>query len=201
MGPLALPGEYTVRLAVQRDGVLSELGAVQRFAVRTMERSPEITDDRKALQTFHIKAANLQRAVAGTVSVIAEMEARIEHLKGAAVQTPAVGEAERAALRDLDAGLADIGMAINGDTSVSSRNEPVPMSIAARANVVYSGHIQSQSPVPGLYEESYRVAAAEFEVALAALRILEKDLRALETTLEEMGAPWTPGRIPEWSTD
>ena len=201
MGPLALPGEYTVRLAVQRDGVLTEVGDPQVFTVKPIEDSPEITTDRRALQQFHLKAANLQRVVAGTVAVIAEMEARIEHLKGAVVQTPSVGEAQRATLRDLDTRLADVALAINGDSSVTDRNEPAPMSIAARASAVYSGHIQSQSPVPGLYEESYRVAASEFEAALAALRSLDGDLRALEATLEGLGAPWTPGRIPDWSAE
>ena len=201
VGPLALPGEYTVRLAVQRDGVLTEVGDPRVFTVKAIEGSPEITADRRALQEFQLKAANLRRVVAGTAAVLAEMEARIEHLKGAVVQTPSVGEAQRATLRDLDSRLADVALAINGDTSVTGRNEPAPMSIADRAGAVYSGHIQSQSPVPGLYEHSYRVAASELAAALAALRSLEGDLRALESTLEGMGAPWTPGRIPDWSAN
>lgn len=201
MGPLALPGEYSVRLAVQKGGVLAEVGEARPFTVKALANSPEITDDRRALQDFQLEAATLYRAVTGALSFMAEMRTRIEYLKAAVVQTPAVGEPERAALRDIDARLADIALAMEGDTSVSSRNEPAPMSIAARANAVYAGHIQSQSPVPGLYEQSYRVAADEFEAALSSLRNLDEDLRTLEMTLEGMGAPWTPGRIPDWSND
>ncbi len=201
VGPLALPGEYTARLAVQIDGVLEEVGASQGFTVKSLEASPEITDDRRALQAFHIKAADMQRAVTGTVSAISELEVRIAHIRAAIVQTPAVGEAERAVLREISARLADISVAINGDTVVTSRNEPAPMSIASRSLTLYSGLVFSQSPVANLYKESYQIAASEFSAALASLRLLEADLGALERSLEVKGAPWTPGRIPDWSID
>jgi hypothetical protein len=201
VGPLALPGEYTARLAVQIDGVLEEVGASQGFTVKSLEASPEITDDRRALQAFHLKAADMQRAVTGTVSAIAELEVRIAHIRAAIVQTPAVSEAERVVLREIAARLADISVAINGDSVVTSRNEPAPMSIASRAQALYSGLVFSQSAVAGLYKESYQIAASEFSAALASLRLLEADLGALEKSLEVKGAPWTPGRIPDWSID
>jgi hypothetical protein len=186
---------------VQIDGVLQEVGAGQGFTVKSLEASPEITDDRRALQAFHIKAADMQRAVTGTVLAIAELEVRIAHIRAAIVQTPAASEAERAVLREISARLADISVAINGDTVVTSRNEPAPMSIASRAQALYSGLVFSQSAVAGLYKESYQIAASEFSAALATLRLLEADLGALERSLEVKGAPWTPGRIPDWSVD
>jgi photosystem II stability/assembly factor-like uncharacterized protein len=200
-GPLVLPGEYTVRLAVQKDGVLEEVGASQGFTVKSLEASPEISDDRRALQAFHIKAANLQRAVTGTVSAITELEARIAHVRAAIVQTPNVSEAERTVLREIAARLVLISVAINGDAVVASRNEQAPMSVASRTGTLYSGLVFSQSPVAASYMESYQIAANEFSAALSSLRLLEADLSALESSLEVKGAPWTPGRIPEWSVD
>jgi hypothetical protein len=48
--------------------------------------------------------------------------------------------------------------------------------------------------------ESYRIAAAEFADQLAKLRTLvDVDLAKLEKDMEATGAPWTPGRVPEWS--
>ena len=45
----------------------------------------------------------------------------------------------------------------------------------------------------------YGHAAAEFEGTLNALRqLIEVDLAKLEKQMEAAGAPWTPGRIPEW---
>jgi hypothetical protein len=47
--------------------------------------------------------------------------------------------------------------------------------------------------------DQYAAAAQEFETALGQLRqLIESDLARLEKQMEAAGAPWTPGRIPEW---
>jgi len=201
IGPMVLPGKYTGRLAVERDGVLQETGDAQTFVVKALEASPEITSDRRALQAFQIKVAALQRAVAGSSALMAEMQNRLAHLRAAIVATPLAGEAERDVLQQLTTRLADIGVAIQGDGTVAGRNEPVPMSIGSRASNLYYNLVFSQSPAGGNYRDSYAVAATEFAAALQSLRVLGNDLSALEDALELKGAPWTPGRIPDWSAD
>jgi hypothetical protein len=52
--------------------------------------------------------------------------------------------------------------------------------------------------VPAAYRESLDVAERQFTTALAELRAIETDLATLETELEQLGAPWTPGRVPAW---
>ena len=48
-------------------------------------------------------------------------------------------------------------------------------------------------------QDSYAVASQEFAEALDKLRALvDGDLRQLEKALDLAGAPWTPGRLPEW---
>ena len=49
------------------------------------------------------------------------------------------------------------------------------------------------------FEESYDIAAREFAVELQDLQAVSRDLDALETRLESLGAPWTPGRVPSAS--
>ena len=45
-------------------------------------------------------------------------------------------------------------------------------------------------------------AGQQFAELLAALRVLIKeDLVRLESKLEAAGAPWTPGRIPDWQIE
>ena len=45
----------------------------------------------------------------------------------------------------------------------------------------------------------YAAAAQDFEQTLAQLRqLIEGDLARLEKQMEAAGAPWTPGRIPDW---
>ncbi len=200
-GPLVLPGTYSARLAVQRDGVLQEIGDDQDFTVKALEASPEITDDRRALQAFQIRVAELQRAVAGSTGAMSELENRLAHLRAAIVNTPPAGAEERDRVQRLTTRLADIKTAISGDSTVAGRNEPTPMPIASRAGALYTGLVYSQSTAGGNYRDSYEVAAQEFTGALQSLRALASDVAASEHALELRGAPWTPGRIPDWSAE
>ena len=200
-GPMVLPGQYTARLAVERDGVLEETGGSQTFVVKALDASPEITSDRKALQDFQLGVASLQRAVAGSSKAIGEIQSRLAHVRAAIVETPAAGEVERNVLQQLTVRLADINVAIRGDGTVASRNEPVPLSVAGRVSTLYGTLVYSQSAAGGNFKDSYAVAAQEFTAALQSLRLVESDLSALESSLEVKGAPWTPGRIPEWAAD
>lgn len=197
-GPLALPGEYNARLAVQRDGELQEVGAAQRFTVKPLENSPEITDDRQALQDFAINAAGLQRAVAGAVSHTMELDKRIEYLRAALVETPMAGTAERRELQGLYEALADVRVALTGDQTVTSRNEAAPPSIAGRASSVYRAVVEIQSPVGTMLRDSYAIAAEEFAQTLEQLEQVSAALSELERNLDLKGAPWTPGRVPQW---
>ena len=52
-----------------------------------------------------------------------------------------------------------------------------------------------------MYEESYAIAASEFATVLGDLQATSRDLRELEARLESIGAPWTPGRAPDWTGD
>jgi photosystem II stability/assembly factor-like uncharacterized protein len=200
-GPLAVPGEYSVTLARRQDGELVELGEPQAFTVKSLALSPETSGDPANVQAFKRKAGELYRAVQGAVAHTAELNNRIAHLKAGIRDTPRANEADEQALREIEARLAGISVALEGDKTVSSRNEPVAWSVLQRASIVYGWLLDSRADVPGMYEESYAVAASEFSAALSDLQAASRDLRALEARLESKGAPWTPGREPGWVGD
>jgi photosystem II stability/assembly factor-like uncharacterized protein len=198
-GPLAVPGEYSVTLARRQGGELVELGEPRPFTVMSLALSPETSGDPASVQAFKRKAGELYRAAKGAVAHTAELNNRIAHLKAGLRNTPRVTEADEQALRDIEARLADISAVVEGDKTVSSRNEPVEWSVVQRASTVYGWLLDSRADVPGMYEESYAVAASEFSTALSDLQAVSRDLRALEEQLESKGVPWTPGREPGWA--
>jgi len=198
-GPLVAPGRYTVTLAVRRDGELTELSEPQSFTVKSMPQGPEMSTQPADVLAFQQKAGELYRAVSGANALAGELDQRVDHLKVAIPRTPAAGEGLEQRLRAVEERLDDLRVLLDGDRSVSSRNEPVPWSITQRAGVVYGLLLNVRSDVPAMYEESYAVAAGEFRDALARLKSIEADLRSLEVELERLGAPHTPGRVPEWS--
>jgi hypothetical protein len=101
-------------------------------------------------------------------------------------------------LRQLQQSLDEIKVELSGDKTVTSRNEPAPMSIAKRTDHIYEPSVLSQAPVSAMLKQSYAIAADEFSTVLARLQVLDAELRTLESNLDVKGAPWTPGRIPQW---
>jgi hypothetical protein len=94
----------------------------------------------------------------------------------------------------------EIRRALRGDVEVAKRSENVPSSIHDRVNSVMEGERFSLAKPTQSHIDSYNIAAAEFAEELAKLRTLvDVDLTKLEKDMEAAGAPWTPGRVPEWS--
>ena len=62
---LLSPGDYTARLAVERDGELTEVGPSRTFRVKPLNASSEISDDRRALQAFQLNVVDVQRVTRG----------------------------------------------------------------------------------------------------------------------------------------
>ena len=197
-GPLAAPGRYTVSLAIRQDGKLTEVAGPKPFAVKSLPQGNETSNNLDDVVAFQRKAGELYRAVMGAGALTGELNQRIDHLKAAIPRTPAADETMEQRLRDIEARLDELVVLLSGDSSVASRNEPTPWSVTRRAGSVYGLLLNVRSDVPAMYEESYAIAAAEFRGVLEELTSIDADLGSLEAELERLGAPYTPGRVPEW---
>ena len=197
-GPLAAPGQYTVSLAIRQNGELREVAGPTPFMVKSLPQGDETSDDLAGVLEFQRKAGELYRAVRGAGALTGELNQRIDHLRVAIPRTLSADESMEQRLRAIEARLDDLVVSLNGDSTVASRNEPTPWSVSRRAGAVYGLLLSVRSDVPAMYEDSYAIAAAEFRAVLDGLRAIETDLTTLETELERLGAPHTPGRIPEW---
>jgi len=98
----------------------------------------------------------------------------------------------------LDKRTNDILRSLRGDNALRARNMNLPPSIADRVAILLAHN------APRLRGQRRRklintARGQEFETTLAQLRqLIEVDLARLEKEMEAAGAPWTPGRIPEW---
>jgi hypothetical protein len=69
--------------------------------------------------------------------------------------------------------------------------------IAERVGVADDGTYLLTAKPTGTQREQFAIARKEVDDLSAALRKLtETDLKELETLLDKLGAPWTPGRLP-----
>jgi photosystem II stability/assembly factor-like uncharacterized protein len=198
-GPLVMPGRYRVALAQRVAGVVTALDEPKDFGVVVDEAAVADPADLKALLEFQQKIARLQRAVAGALEACRALEDRLGQIKRALDQTPSVTARWQNTARDLDKRNRDILRALRGDVVLRARNENTPPSIAERVEGVVGDQRLSLARPTTTQIEMYQIAGQEFTEVLGKLRtLIEVDLRSLEKALDVAGAPWTPGRLPEW---
>lgn len=193
-GPLAVPGTYTVTLSKRVEGQLTQLAEPQTFTVKPLFEGGLVAEDRESVLAFQQRTAELRRSVLGANKTVAEITARLNHLKAAVDATPSAGEDHATAVRTLEARVADLKVSLNGDQTISGRYEPVPMSIVSRVNDLVGTQWETQQDITQTYRRSLEVASEEFAVARDELEAITEDLVEIEETLEAVGAPWTPGR-------
>ena len=99
----------------------------------------------------------------------------------------------------LEGKLRAVQKKMNGDRVANQLDVDLPPSISSRLNsAIYDGYSTTSDPTSTM-KEQLQIASEEFEVAFNELKnIINTDLKALEQKLEAAGAPYTPGRMPEW---
>jgi hypothetical protein len=198
LGPLAMPGKYSVRLFKKLDGVVTELAGPQSFTVVADGTSGISPADRAALEEFQRKVAALYRAVSGAINSANEVQSRLKAIRKALQDTPSA-QPLMASADAIEKRSNEILRALRGDVALAARNENVPTSINDRVTKIMEGERFAITAPTQTHREAYAVATEEFAQQLASLHALvQVDLSKLEKEMEAAGAPWTPGRVPEW---
>ncbi|MDX2285823.1 MAG: glycosyl hydrolase [Bacteroidia bacterium] len=197
-GYMALPGTYSVSLSKVVNGVPSELAGPQPFVIKPLNHAVLPAPDRAAVLAFQDEVSDLRRAVFGAVSLRGELEQKVKSLKSALLQTPAAPVALMQQVKSLEGRLMDVQRALTGDASLARREFPQPPAIVNRVeDIVYGLWYNSSAPTQ-TQRDGLRIAGEAFGPVQAQLKTLLADIAQLEQQFEAAGAPYTPGRLPEW---
>jgi photosystem II stability/assembly factor-like uncharacterized protein len=198
-GPLVMPGSYQVALAKRVEGVVTPLAEPQEFKVVVDGASTLDPDSEKVLHDFQDRVIRLERAVSGALEATNNLTTRLEQIKRALDHTPSAEPKWKDMARDLEKRNREILRALRGDVALRARNENTPISIAERVNGIVDAERLSLARPTQTQRDAYAIASQEFSQELGKLRtLMDVDLRKLEKALDLAGAPWTPGRLPEW---
>ena len=201
-GPMAAPGTYRVGMFKRVEGKLTQLGEMQTFAARPLYTAAMSNNDRLLNLQFEQKVGRLQRAVLGAAEVVRDTERQISLAKKAIDDAPKADAKLMEDVRALESRLDEVDVALNGDRVVASHSEPTPPSIVDRVQAVVGATWSAEAPATQTQNRSYAIAADAFGPVLDRLRTLvEVDMKALGGRLEEVGAAWSPGRVPRWSPE
>lgn len=198
-GPLALPGTYTLSLAKWHDGAYTPVGESQTFEVVPLNRATLPAADAEALMAFEKKVASLHSAVMGANGILREANNRLALIRKAMVDTSTAQADWWQKAQAIQKRLREIGLAMNGGTIEGRYREASKSSLSGRVGRIVGSLWDSTAAPTQTQLDSYKVAADAFEKVLPQLKqVVMTDLVELEGALEKAGAPWTPGRFPEW---
>ena len=194
-GPFVPPGTYSVALAKRVDGIVTPLGQAQRFEVYNLDGMPTRTP---AVLAFEQQVVKLQRAVVGANSLVDELSTRVQSLASAVDETPSAAPSLAADVRKVEADLRDMRESLNGDPTMSRRQEPAAPSLLGRLNVLTQTTRSLDAPT-ATQQHQYDIVAGEFARIEARLHaIVDTELKRVEANAETAGVPWTSGRMPAW---
>ncbi|MEM9599406.1 MAG: glycosyl hydrolase [Pseudomonadota bacterium] len=199
-GPMVLPGQYTVTLVKRINGVETPLSGPQTFTLKPLHKTPEATSDRSALLAFQQDTSDIFRVVDAAIGTARELRNRVSHMK---VGLETIGSSTvslSAELQSLEAKLDEVDVILTGDRTVSSRNEPAPVSVRSRVSDIRRWGWETQAPATGSHKDALSIAKVELDQALTIMRQVEVGIEALENVMIDKGVPFTPGSgTPRWS--
>lgn len=199
-GPLVRPGTYRVVLSKRVRGKVTSLGQTREFQVVMDNGTTGSPSEADEYFTFQNQALKLQRAVAGTQEAANELASRLERIKRTLDHSPNVDGKWKDVVRKLEQKNRDILRALRGDSVLRAHNENTPLSISDRVSYLVGAQRNALQWPTQTQRDAYKIASDELREELSKLRaLIEVELRALERALDAAGAPWTPGRLPEWN--
>ena len=200
-GPLVTPGPYSVSMSQYFDGEMKELAEPVTFEVRYLDQSTFPATDWEDYRAFTAEVADLSKAISAVAGIRGDLSGRIEALEKAALETTGDPATALATIHDLKGRMTEFSTALFGDRTLSSLEIETPPSLAQRVGAVEYGMWDVTSAPTETYRENLRIARAQFGPLLEQLRGIEESVLALERELELQGAPYTPGRWPDWGKE
>jgi photosystem II stability/assembly factor-like uncharacterized protein len=199
-GILAMPGKYKVSMSLYHHGTIEELVEPKEFEARQLQIRTLPASDREELLTFQENVSELTRAIQGASKLSADLMKRMQHIKQAILDAPVETKDLMEKAEKVEEKLDGVIFAFHGVEPKASSEEipPHKMKIMERLRALVYAHYRSTSGVTETERRNYNILKEKFPPLLKELKeIRNQDIQQLEDQLEELDAPWTPGRMPE----
>lgn len=198
-GHLVAPGSYTVELAKQIDGEITQLASARPFDVERMRNGALAGAAPEATVDFWAQLGAMQGKLGAASLVLENSREKLGNLKTALSRSEAAPGDLDTQIHQLEQQLFAIEEQLNGNQSKGQVGEKTAPTVGSRLGVAAIGtSFSTYGPTP-THRRSLEIAEQEFAGISDQLKtISEQRIPALERQLKALGAPWTPGSpLPE----
>ncbi|MCK4749530.1 MAG: hypothetical protein KAT15_20895, partial [Bacteroidales bacterium] len=198
-GLLAMPGTYSIGMDLLESGDVTALVEPVPFIATLLQHATLPVKDYQALVTFQNEVSELSRVMTGTQRMGQEQLGKLVTIKKALVQTPGAEVEMSRRVLDLESQLKDLLFTLEGPQAKASSEElpPMEMPLNRRLSAMIRTHWSSTSELTKTETDQLEILKEEFPPVLEKLERVVDEIRKIDSELEELKAPWTPGRIPE----
>lgn len=198
LGMLAIPGKYFVVISKFEDGEMAQLTDPQAFTVKSLGNATLPLEDQQAYLDFCKKINDMRKTVSALSGIYGELDSRLSDIKTALEDTPTPPAGLYRKVTGLQAQLHETGITLNGDPSLARREFETATSLSGRVGGLEGNMWSTTSTPPQAYRDEYAIAARQIKPILDALKSIDAEINVVEKVLGSKGAPYTPGRWPEW---
>jgi hypothetical protein len=197
-GYMLPPGTYQVTMYRYQDGKLSALGSPRTVKCEPLQMGSIPLADRQALNDFNEKVAALARTISAADAHRGKLDDMLPYLEAAAMSVPDLDGSQIAEVSSIRAGLKKVDEELVGDHILTHYEGQARRSLKGRTDMIIGSLWNTTSGPTGTYQRAYQEAHDTFGAVLSELRDLHERTQKLEDQLERQGAPYIPGRMPEW---
>lgn len=195
-GRWALPGNYKVSMAKSVNGVITDMGVNENFKCVPLNNNTLAATDITALNEFAQKVSELSRVVSGANSYKKELETRLATIK-TAVKYSSIDVKTMENIKAIELELHQINETLNGDGTRSSREFETLPGISSRVSFIIWNLYGSTAAPTETFKSDYAIAYELTKPVLADLERITKSIEEIENALDNIDAPYTPGRLPK----
>jgi hypothetical protein len=194
-----MPGNYKVFLSKNVHGAETQLTDPVLFTAKVIGNATLPPKDRAELAVFQKKVRDLARAVNAASSVLRDVADKSRHFRVALKSVTTDTTDILADIKSMESKINELQRQMFGDRLLRRLDKDAEPGLTSRINSVISDQWRSLSAPTQSQRDAFQIVAEEFPPILEAIReIVDKDVKAIEKKLEAIGAPYTPGRLPEW---
>ncbi len=197
---LVMPGKYSVSMMMVVRGEEKQLAGLVTFNSVPLNNTTLPASNRSEVVEFQRKAAELARTVVSARRLTDDLVKRTALIKQTLNNTPSASFNLFKRASDVAKELDDINFVFYGQQPKASQEEvqPAKVPLNLRLETLTGTQSRSTSNVTKNQKVAYQILYNEIQPILTKLKqITDAELKSIELEMEKIGAPWTPGRIPE----
>ena len=199
-GIFVLPGTFTVDIAMVNNGVADLLTNSEKFEVKALNNTTIPAANRPEMVAFQKEVATYAKSMTGAMTATKDLNQEVLAIKQTALTLPDSHGELMEKIISVEKELYDISFAFRGSQPKASFEEvpPAELSLYRRLNSIIYAQMSSTSNITETSKMSFSILKDKYPPILKQItEIANTKLPEIRKMLDNMGAAYTPGRIPK----